>query len=238
MSDTPGGPPLVLSIFPGIDLLGRAFEEEGFCVVRGPDLLWGGDIRTFHPPAGVFDGVIGGPPCQFASRGQTASRRKTPMPPNLIPEFERVVAEAQPGWWVMETVPRAPRPEVAGYSAAHQLLNNRFFGAEQDRIRRFTFATRSGTKLVVDVVAHEHIQKANCVVASEGAKGFRPNGFRGPYIPRRPWAEVCRLQGLPPDFLWEAPFTLKGKYVVLGNGVPLPMGRAMARAVKMAMGYE
>ena len=45
-----------------------AFEEEGFCVVRGPDLLWGGDIRRFHPPAGRFDGVIGGPPCQAFSR--------------------------------------------------------------------------------------------------------------------------------------------------------------------------
>lgn len=56
---------LVLSIFPGIDLLGRAFElEGGFCLVRGPDPLWGGDIRSFHPPAGKFDGVIGGPPCQ------------------------------------------------------------------------------------------------------------------------------------------------------------------------------
>ncbi len=32
---------LVLSVFPGIDLLGRGFEAEGFCVVRGPDLLWG-----------------------------------------------------------------------------------------------------------------------------------------------------------------------------------------------------
>src|SRR2546430_12673163 len=37
------------------------------CVVRGPDLLWGGDIRRFHPPAGKFDGVIGGPPCQLFS---------------------------------------------------------------------------------------------------------------------------------------------------------------------------
>ena len=51
---------LVLSIFPGIDLFGRAFEEKGYCVVRGPDILWGGDIRTFHPPPGVFEGVIGG----------------------------------------------------------------------------------------------------------------------------------------------------------------------------------
>lgn len=56
---------LVLSLFPGIGLLDLAFEEEGFCVVRGPDLLWGGDVRRFHPPAGKFDGVIGGPPCQL-----------------------------------------------------------------------------------------------------------------------------------------------------------------------------
>jgi DNA (cytosine-5)-methyltransferase 1 len=40
---------LVLSLFPGIGLLDMAFEEEGFCVVRGPDLLWGGDIRSFRP---------------------------------------------------------------------------------------------------------------------------------------------------------------------------------------------
>lgn len=33
---------LVLSLFPGVGLLDMAFEEEGFCVVRGPDLLWGG----------------------------------------------------------------------------------------------------------------------------------------------------------------------------------------------------
>jgi len=58
---------LVLSVFPGIDLLSRAFEEQGYCVVRGPDLLWGGDVRTFHPPPGVFEGVIGGPPCQAFS---------------------------------------------------------------------------------------------------------------------------------------------------------------------------
>lgn len=58
---------LVLSLFPGIGMLDMAFEEAGFCVVRGPDLLWGGDVRQFGPPAGKFDGVIGGPPCQFAS---------------------------------------------------------------------------------------------------------------------------------------------------------------------------
>lgn len=35
-------PRLILSLFPGIGLLDRAFEECGFCVVRGPDILWGG----------------------------------------------------------------------------------------------------------------------------------------------------------------------------------------------------
>lgn len=33
---------LILSLFPGIGLLDRAFEEIGYTVVRGPDLLWGG----------------------------------------------------------------------------------------------------------------------------------------------------------------------------------------------------
>ena len=41
----------VLSLFPGIDVLGLGFEQEGFIVVRGPDPLWGSlhDVRRFHP---------------------------------------------------------------------------------------------------------------------------------------------------------------------------------------------
>jgi DNA (cytosine-5)-methyltransferase 1 len=87
--------PLVLSIFPG------AFEAEGFCVVRGPDVLLGGDIRKFHAPRGRFDGVIGGPPCQsfsvaIASRAsdEDETGRAAAKFQNLIPEFERVVKEA------------------------------------------------------------------------------------------------------------------------------------------------
>lgn len=33
---------LVLSIFPGIDLLGYAFEKEGFCVASSRDYILGG----------------------------------------------------------------------------------------------------------------------------------------------------------------------------------------------------
>lgn len=90
--------PVVLSLFPGIGLLDMAFEAEGFTVVRGPDVLWGGDVHTFHPPAGVFDGVIGGPPCQAFSTLANLVRAKGHEPRfgNLIPEFERCVAEAAP----------------------------------------------------------------------------------------------------------------------------------------------
>ncbi len=55
---------MILSLFPGIGLLDRAFEDVGFCVVRGPDKIWGGEIRKFHAQRGHFAGVIGGPPCQ------------------------------------------------------------------------------------------------------------------------------------------------------------------------------
>lgn len=36
---------LVLSLFPGIDALGMAFELEGYCCVAGPDVVWGRDVR-------------------------------------------------------------------------------------------------------------------------------------------------------------------------------------------------
>src|ERR1035441_6158021 len=85
-----------------------AFEEEGFCVVRGPDLLWGGDIKRFHPPEGKFDGVIGGPPCQAFS---SLSHLGAPAHGDLIPEFERCIRETTPDWFLMENVRQAPIPD-------------------------------------------------------------------------------------------------------------------------------
>jgi site-specific DNA-cytosine methylase len=39
---------------------------------------------------------------------------------------------------------------------------------------------------------------------------------------------------LPGDFLSLAPFTTEAKRHAIGNGVPLPMGRAIAKAVREA----
>ena len=50
--------------------------------------------------------------------------------------------------------------------------------------------------------------------------------------------EMCRLQGLPEGFLEDAPFTVHGKRKTIGNGVPLAMGRAVAKAVKRAINHR
>jgi hypothetical protein len=42
--------------------------------------------------------------------------------------------------------------------------------------------------------------------------------------------------GLPENFLDGSPFTLEGKFKILGNGVPLPLGRVIARAVRLSIG--
>jgi DNA (cytosine-5)-methyltransferase 1 len=132
----------VLSIFPGMGLLDRAFEAEGFTVVRGPDPLWGGDVRAFHPPPGRFDGVIGGDPCQSHSSLANLVRAKglEPSFPDLTGEYQRVIEEARPSWFLRENVPKAPDVKPAGYEVRSFLLDNwASLGEEQMRRRRIWF---------------------------------------------------------------------------------------------------
>jgi DNA (cytosine-5)-methyltransferase 1 len=258
-------PQLVLSLFPGIGLLDMAFEEEGFVVVRGPDLLWGGDIRRFHPPAGKFDGVIGGPPCQAFSRLVNLVRAKGQTPkPNLIPEFERVVREASPTWFLMENVPDAPVPRPKTYDVVARIVRHDAVGGETTRERRFTFGAFRQYESLPTAAGGFHIEelalhlpdperavvatssKEGALAKQTGGKGYahyvERNGTRHSRLPgqtaRRSIARCAELQGLPADFLQDAPFTAAGKYEVIGNGVPLQMGRAVARAVKRALGIE
>jgi len=226
---------LVLSLFPGIGLLDMAFEEEGFCVVRGPDLLWGGDIRSFHPPAGRFDGMIGGPPCQAHS---VLANYPTATTENLIPEFERCAAEAQPIWFLMENVRRAPIPQVDSYIVHSVLFNNRCLGEKQNRIRRFSFGTRDGRRLIIDadvgIQLFENPVYEYCVTAHDHTGSNWEGSRRGK---GRSWRQMANLQGLPPE--WDIPLFKRlelGK--AIGNGVPLPMGRAVAKAVRRALKME
>jgi DNA (cytosine-5)-methyltransferase 1 len=248
---------LVLSLFPGIGLLDMAFEEEGFCVVRGPDLLWGGDIRTFHPPAGRFDGVIGGPPCQAFSRlRHLVEHNGYRVADNLIPEFERVVLEAHPRWFLMENVPAAPTPTVDSYLVHVQRIMDVWVGGATSRLRHFSFGTHFGQPLEVDFLALHTTQPEPTVCAAGGARpipvAIGGNGqvkrtFTERHIATRKGAsamgfkttgyyrDALKAQGLSEDFLADAPFTVAGKIKCVGNGVPLPMGRAIARAVRKAI---
>lgn len=315
---------LVLSLFPGGDLFGLAFEREGYCVVTGPDVIFGRDIRAFNPPLDRFDGVIGGPPCQPFSPlvHLVRANGREPKHGNLIPEFERVVYEARPSWFVMEESPFAPVPNVPGYAVTDFVLDNSTldrgdgFGEAQMRKRRFSFgwlgrfgtppdlrrwmefcvlelsspslAVTSGAREVPVAVGgsgnvkhtaviadydhgrrpaekqrtvrskndsnaqpweRQQIEKARAVVAQEAAGGIsdeklawqqahRKSGLAPWNYRKRSWSECCVLQGLPPDWLSESPFTQAGKFTVLGNGVPLSMGRAIARAVTQAMAFQ
>lgn len=245
-----GGKGLVLSLFPGIGLLDRAFEEAGFCVVRGPDPLWGGDVRQFHPPAGRFDGVIGGPPCQPFSQLVHMIRANgyEPRHENLIPEYERVVAEAQPEWFIMEEVRAAPLPDIAGYLLHSQMVNARHVGSTQNRERRITFGTCDGRALRVETDVFEPFEwdfavtgdarQRPVAMLAGGKRKANATGGKTSSLDRGggslPFERMCELQGLPADFLSESPFTMTGKRQAVGNGVPLPMGRAIAKAVSAA----
>ena len=237
---------LVLSLFPGIGLFDMAFEEEGFCVVRGPDLLWGGDVKSFNPPAGVFDGVIGGPPCQIFSRLRFVNPKCGQKVGNLIPEFERCVDAARPAWFVMENVPDAPTPRVLGYITRDCMVRDVWVGGETNRLRRFSFGTLDGRELPVEQLA---LHRPDPEPAALAAGGGRPVpvklGGSGKvkestrlnkigYKTADYFREQVRKQGLPEGFDLP-PFKITEKVKAIGNGVPLPMGRAIAKAVKRAM---
>lgn len=232
---TSSGQGLVLSLFPGIGLLDMAFEEEGFCVVRGPDLLWGGDVRRFHPPAGRFDGVIGGPPCQAFSGLANFAHRWKVQPEDLIGEWERCVREAAPSWALMENVPGAPIPDAGRCGMPfgwEELVNNRHVGGIQDRARRFTFLNRGFLALHIQPEALEPFDYGRTVTSAHGGARQRMRGT----IQRPTVERALELTGLPADFFGHNhPFTTQGKLKTLAQGVPLPLGRAVARAVKLAL---
>lgn len=209
---------LVLSLFPGIGLLDRGFELEGFTVVRGPDLVFGGDIRTFHPPAGVFGLVIGGPPCQDFS----SARRSDPTGNGeaMLKEFKRVVREAEPDAWLMENVARVPSVRLAGYRVQRIDVDAGWFSM-QSRLRHIQFGVKDESNFI-------NIPKGRKLDGCEPA-AMASDG--------RTFRELCRLQGLPDSFKLDS-FTTKGKKMAVGNGVPIPMARTLARAVRDAFSMD
>lgn len=218
---------LVLSLFPGADLLGRGFELEGFCVVRGPDILWGQDVRGFTPACRKFDGVIGGSPCQDFSKARRCPTTGEGL--ELLKEFVRCVDVAEPPWFLLENVPGVPSLwNFIGYPSDWTIqrfnLKASEFGCRQSRLRCFQFGWRDGLGPMVIHRGEAGRGVSPAAMASEGKRKHR-----------RSWADFCELQGLPRDFALPG-LSLAARYRLVGNGVPVPMARAVAAAVKSRTG--
>jgi DNA (cytosine-5)-methyltransferase 1 len=119
----------------------------------------------------------------------------------------------------MENVGGIPDVKIPGYSWQRLDLRANWFGLNQSRKRYIQFGHRDNLVLTVEPSNVVPATEPICL-ASEGKK-----------TNRRGWSEFCQLQGLSPDFDLPS-FSLSAKYKAVGNGVPVPMARALARGIK------
>ncbi|WP_373002173.1 DNA cytosine methyltransferase [Sulfurimonas sp.] len=228
---------LVLSLFSGIGLLDKAFREAGFCVVSAGDLITGQDIRDFTGMKNKFDGIIGGSPCQDFSG---LKRDKGDYSLEMVYEFLRVVYECEPDWYILENVKGAPdvtdlviknvtsqyKHSVTDFCVMtdvvflstynHQRIDiNQGWYDDYSRLRHIQFGSKDNLYLDIPRGTMSKNIIGGCALASDD----------------RSFKELCHIQGLPSDY--DLPdFNVKGKKKAVGNGVPLSMGRVIARAVK------
>lgn len=204
---------LILSLFPGIDILGRAFERHGFCVVRGPDLILDQKIEDFKAPAGRFDGVIGGPPCQNYSDANR--RRDTQEGDRLVSHFLRIVDETRPSWFLMENVRNCPDVQSPGYTVQRIPITDFECGGKQRRLRHIQFGSTSD----------EVIRPSRTI----GARPVTP-------------AVLCRIDGEHDrhsrrllrqgcEYLPLRSFTRAARSKAVGNAVPWNVALVLAQAV-------
>lgn len=207
---------LVLSLFPGAGLLDEGFTAAGFCVVRAPDTLLGGDVRRFHAAASHFEGVIGGPPCQDYSRARR--RPPTGYGDKMLAEFARLVTESGCSWWLLENVPTVPSLVVHGYTVQRFNLYASEFGLRHRRNRSFQFGHTDHALTILRGTQSHRLKPTP--LASDGARGRRRN-----------FADHCADMGLPRTF--DLPgLSRRAKFRAVGNGVPVPMAFAVACAVR------
>lgn len=158
--------------------------------------------------------------------------------PDMIPDFARCILDARPEWFLMENVPAAPAPELNGeYHMVSRIVDNHWCGGEQGRVRRFTFGhvdMPPTYRFHVPGEALEPIERHPTVV-STGQADWKGSAQRN----RATIEYMARMQGLDPARFDHSPFSITELRRAIANGVPLPMGRAVARAVcEAAYGRE
>lgn len=219
---------LVLSCFPGADLLGKAFEEVGFTVVRGPDILWGQDIKEFHIPEGRFNGIIGGPPCQVFSTSHNPSSKAE----DLIGEYARIYREGKPQWLVMENVIGAKKSPHLPSDWTHFTVRDYDCGGKTIRRRTFWFWPFD---LAFSVIPPERRKGRGelSLLASDGRRG-KKGGWDRQGHPGIKIDEAGALHGFPElgkELQGSEYITNKLGVHLIGNGVPKALGLWVANHV-------
>jgi len=216
---------LVLSLFPGIGLLDRAFAAAHFVVVKGPDLITGGDVREFVGIPGRFDGIVAGPPCQgfsVANAHRTNADHKSVVNSRrMLQETCRIILECRPEWFLIENVPCVPDVRIAGYTVQRIPITDQECGGVQLRSRHVQFGSRKG----------HIIRPARVNDCTRNRRKGRPAKSVTTKTDR--WSDfpdLCRRQGL--ETVIELPGWYRcAKFKAVGNGVPLQIGRVLAASI-------
>jgi len=203
---------LILSLFPGVDLLSKPFTESGFTVVKGPELAFGEDIRDFRPIPDKFNGIIAGSPCQDFS--QLRRTNPTGYGIKMIKEFERCVIESNVDWFLLENVSGVPNVKIPGYKVQRFELDLGWY-EPYSRLRHFQFGCKNGNLLNPPKLSKRPDILEGAVVAQNDQRSFR---------------KMCDIQGLPEDY--DLPhFNESGKKLMIGNGVPIKLGRELVKLI-------
>lgn len=214
---------LVLGLFSGVGLLDRAFAAAGFVVVQAADKITGGDIRDFRGILGRFNGIIAGPPCQGFSVANT--RKKYSKPPKsvamsrkMLQETCRIITECDPEWFLIENVPCVPDVRIEGYSVQRIPITHQQCGGVQLRSRHFQFGSKLG-----HIIRPQRVRQCDQIKNTVPAVTTKTSADIT-------YPELCRRQDL------ETPIHLPGfcktkKAELIGQGVPLRMGKILAEAV-------
>lgn len=220
----------VLSLFTGLGLLDEAFRREGYTVDSAGDVMWGSPIERYRGTRSSHVGVIAGVPCQTWSAANPSrvpisqvdlSATSSHEGVRTCRELLRVIDEIQPRWWLVECVPGVPDLALPGYHVQRLNLTDVECGGTQRRLRSIQFGTLEEFPLIIrpQRIAGRRASEP-CVLASQCRE------------PESAFERRCRTMGLQsheiPDL---SAFTKAARFRLIGNGVPLTMGRVLASAV-------
>jgi DNA (cytosine-5)-methyltransferase 1 len=138
----------------------------------------------------------------------------------MLAELSRLITEARPNWCLVENVPGIPTLLIDGYTNQRFNLFASEFGLSHKRNRTFQFLSRTGDRLTVPRGSESHFKKPKLKPTPLASKTGKRN-----------FADFCEMMGLPRRFTLPG-LSRRAQYRAVGNGVPFPMGRAVAIAIR------